>query len=928
MRPEGRGTIILVALWLGLLNNVMSRQPGAVQDAIARAQFYRDRSEKAKAIEEYSRAIKLAEATYGADSDTVADVLNSQGRLLTDVGQYAKAEPVFLRSLRILEARLGPDHLSVASCLNNLALLYEATGQYARAEPLYLRSLKIKETRLSSNDLSIATSLNNLGQLYKAMGQYAKAEPLYLRSLTIREARLGPYDPAVARLINNLAFLYVSMNQPARAEPLYLRSIAIKESRLGPDDPTVATSLNNLAVLYKSTGQFAKAEPLYLRSLKIGETKLGPDDPSVATSLNNLAGLYEAMGQYAKAEPLYLRSLRIRESRLGPDHPDVATSLSNLAQVYAGAGRPIDAAAVMQRSRTSARHFVARTLPTLPDAQQAEFLKARESGGAQKSLSLGLANIGNDAIAAQSATWLANSKASAHEANAEAARVARSRDDPQLGAKSRRLADLRGQLAALTTDPPKPGMEARRLAQMQELGRAEAEVAADLGRAGLTGLRAEPWVALDEIRDALAAETTLIDIARFEVWRFGREAGVERWQPARYAAWLTPKTGPVKLIDLGPAAAIDRASATLRKSLAEAPQVIRTRGEPDAELELRTHLDALAKLVLHPLLRAAGSGTRWIVSPDADLWLVPWPALTMPDGKYAAESLQISFAVSARDPVYTKQTAAAAISTGAPLVIADPDFDTGTGAIRKPTSAADTHALSAVLGRVRPLPGTATEAQAVLSTLRRFAGGAEPRIAMSHAATESVVKQTPRPHSLVLSTHGFFLPDQVLRQSEGLLQDSGDGSRGPVLTTDGKPWENPLLRCGLLLAGCNREPLAGSDDGVLTGLEVAGLDLRGCNLVVLSACETGLGDVRNGEGVSGLRQAFQLAGARSVVATLWQVPDRDSAKLMTAFFDNLALGKGKAESLRAAQLGQIANRRQRNAAAHPFFWAAYTLTGQ
>jgi CHAT domain-containing protein/Tfp pilus assembly protein PilF len=878
------------------------------------AVLYDEQGQYAKAEPFFRRGLRITEARLGKDHPDVAAYLDNLARLSYEQGEYDRAEPLYQRSLQIYESKLGKDHPDVALCLNNLAALYAAQGQDARAEPLLQRSLQIREARLGKDHPAVAQSLHNLATLYSALGQYGKAEPLFLRSLQIREARLGKDHPDVAISLNNLAALYWDQGEYGKAEPLYQRSLQIYEARRGKDHPDVALSLHNLANLYRVQGAYARAEPLFQRSLRIWEDNLGKDHPKVATTLGVLAELYREQGQYDKAQPLNLRSLQIREEKLGKDHPDVAEILGLQARLLLSLERWTAAFDAADRGSRVLRRHTGRILPALSDSEQLTFLRTRQAPTFHEALSLGLLRR-DAAAAALSAGWVLNGKAVAQQALTERTLLARDSTDPHLAEVAARLQAVRRQLATLTFQSPPSGQEGTRRRQSDRLAEQEHDLVKRLGQLGGRSDRADPWVELAEVRRALPADAVLVEIARFPVYDFKARGAEEHWQRERYAAWVIPPAGEgeVCLLDLGEAERIEAAVQALRQALQESPRRVTKEGEPDSEQELRRPLAGLSGLVLRPLLEHIGKAKRWLLSPDADLWLMPWAALPIDEkGRYTIEDYQISYVVSGRDLVRNADKAA----TGRPVILADPDYDL------KPRKPADGETGRGALPRVQRLPGTAAEARAIAPKLAHLAG-VEPRVYLREQALEEVVKAQSRPRVLVLSTHGFFLEDQAAD-----LPERAKG-RGEAGRRSGKPAENPLLRCGLLLAGCNQRGQAadGADDGVLTGLEIAGTDLRGTELVVLSACATGLGQVHNGEGVAGLRQAFQLAGARSVLATLWSVEDRETARLMVAFFAALADGKGKAEALRAAQLQLIEARRARGGAAHPFFWAAFTVTG-
>jgi CHAT domain-containing protein/Flp pilus assembly protein TadD len=877
----------------------------------------------------FRRCLAIQEKHLGENHAEVARTLSNLAALYGTLGQQEKAEPLLLRSLKIREARIGEDPLAVSETLNNLALTYVEMGRYAKAEPLYRRALALRETKLGKEDPEVAFSVGNLAQLYRLTGRYAEAEPLFRRSLEIYETRLGKDHPQVADALSGLGNLYHSWGQDAKAEPSYLRSLEISEARLGKDHPNVAQVLSDLAALYATTGKEEKAESLLRRSLAIREAKLGKDHPEVAATLNNLGGVCHGLGKNSEAEQYHRRSLAMKEARLGKDHPDLAYSVHNLAVLEAVQGRWDEASRDTDRLRRLIRRHVALVLPGLSESEQQSFLQNTAINHSGLGPSLAVARPKDADLAVLSAGWVVNAKGLAQQTLAERALLAKDRANPRAAEVIQQLEAVRTRLAGLTYRSPPPGQEGHFRQERAQLVEKEQTWARQLGELVDRPFRTDPWINLEEVRQALPIGAVLIEINRFRTVDFMEG----RFQKAHYAAWIIPAAGKgeIRLVDLGEAEPIEQAVQGARKALQQAPEQIREAGEPNAEKQLRPALEILSQLVLRPLLPHVAEAKHWIISPDADLWLVPWAALPIPEGGYAIEKCQISYIISGRDLVSTPVK----IEKGRPTVFADPDFDLGVAVARAETRSLvnEAGALPELRGlsrpgslpRVPPLPGTGVEAKAIQPNLQLYAGH-EPRLFLREQALEGVFKALHSPKVLVLSTHGFFLENQNVAIPERI----GIEENRPALDRDGKPLENPLLRCGLLLAGCNNRDQARNpddEDGVLTGLEIVGTDLRGCELVVLSACETGVGDVRNGEGVAGLRQAFQLAGAQTIVATLWQVPDRQSAQLISSFFANLAAGQSKADALRNAQLKLIAARREQSAAAHPFFWAAYTVTG-
>lgn len=790
--------------------------------------------------------------------------------------------------------------------------------------------------------------MHSLAAVMSAKGDFAAAEQLLKTAIEIKEEaeRNSDQESLDATIsLQDLAGLYYERGEYARAEPLRKQIIAKFEKLAGPEHPDTAGAINNTARLYRAMGLYERAEPLQRRAGEILERAFPPEHPRVAHAASNLGELLLSVGKHAEARELFGRSASIRERVLGSAHPYTSISWQNLAFAAAGCGDWNAALDAADRGRRGVRRYVARVLPSLTDREQLQFLKIRDEVNLHGILSLGLVRANDAEAAERSASWVANAKAVGQEATAEAIQIARQAREPAAHRAAAELQEIREEIAGLRQAAEKSATDQSK-ARLEALEQRERAAILALGISFDWLEREDPWVAIGAIRAALPATSVFVDIVRFRPRDFtlaAREG--ERFEPygaPRYVAWVVPPagSGQIRVVDLGEAAAIDALIAEYRDRIeaAKGPDgTIQKQGEAAAQAELAVVAAPLAKRTIEPLLAVAKEELRkdpeeLVISPDGPLWLVPFAALVLADGRFAVEVVAIRHVTSGRDLVAKPAAAGgdASSRTGPPLIMAAPNFDSQSTGKTSSQSAADRGLArpggpSLRVQRAVPLPGTLEEAHSVADSVRRIAAKA-PQIVVADEATETRFKSTRRPALALLPTHGFFLDGQEFDADALAIQRAGTG-RG-LVDIRGDELENPLTRCGLMFAGCNRASGVGdSEDGILTGLEILGCDLRGTQLVVLSACQTALGKVESGEGVAGLRQAFQLAGAETVVSTLWSVPDKETAQLSTFMFTALAEGASPAQAVRRAQLELIKQRYDFLEANHPVFWAAFTATG-
>jgi len=876
-----------------------SMHPDVAETLSNLALIYIEQAAYAKAEPLIVRSLAIREKALGPTHPDLAITLINLAGLHEQQGAYKKAEPIFVRALDILDKALGPMHPYVAFALNALGLLYIDEGVYTKAEPLLSRALDIREKSLGPTHALVASSLDSLALLYRNRGAFGKAEPLLVRAVDISENALGPMHPIVANALANLGSFYRDQGAFGKAEPLYLRALDIDEKAKGLMHRDVANHLTNLAWLYLKQGAYGRAEPLALRALDISEKALGPTHPEVAVALVTLAALYTDQGAHGKAESLYLRALRIDEKMLARMHPEVAKDLDGLGRLYRVQGARDKALAVLTRSVAIREAQLRTELPRLSESRRRALMTVLGKETAS------VVSFQVDAMPASeralqlALTTVLRRKGRILDSLAETQATLRSHLTPALRAQLDQLAQARTELSRLWYSPPNPHDGGNRTAAIAA-GRARVEgLEAKLGTASVE-LRAQSApITIANVRAALPPGAMLVEFVRYQ--RFASTVAEQSLQPDRYVAYLMTRQGPLQWVSLGDAAPIDAAVDAALATLHRAATTDATRAA----------LQALDDLVLAPIRPQLAGISHVILAPDSKLNLVPFEALIDSERHYEIEQRLMSYVTSGRDLL---RLAVRREPRSPPVIVASPDY----GPLPSPSAIG--------IGSFAPLAGAAAE----VHELQRFFPTAP---VVGAAATKHALAALAGPAILHVATHGFYTHDVgATLARDAPTSTAAGGSSGPLakrgmaLVSGSSPPPPPpadepldgLDQAGLAMAGANQ-----GADGIVTAREIAGFDWWGTKLVVLSACETGVGAVPSGDGVYGLRRAVVLAGAEAQVVSLWNIGDLSAQVLMRAYYDELARGTGRAEAMREAKLRLL----RQPAYAHPRHWAAFILAG-
>ena len=869
----------------------------------------------------FERLIPILEKEKGVSGGTLAGALYNQGRCLYRLGDLNEAKASYERARAIVLKEFGPDYLLDGYVSNSLGNLLSETGEFDLARSEYENAIRIGV--LSHRDDFVSSCLANMGSLYRDLGDNAAAETSFAKALEVETRSYGARSSEAARTTYSLGRLYYQDGDYQRALAFAETSLDIRREVLGPDHTEVADSMLLLGLCRLETGQPQSAAPQFEKAEAIYKERLGATHWDVSEALYGLAKATDRMGNTAKARALYEQSLQLKEMVVGPDHPSLGEISSDLATLLGRTGHEREAFALALHSARMVGQHVRAMIASFPERQALSYAAISKRG-----LDVAISSLRRKPGAdATSKCWDALIHARALVTD-EMARRNRSLTDVQdsevarlegeRSTANRKLANLLVRGPESEPDEYRTHLDAARRG-VEEVERRLAEKSRDFREQ-----QAGSLIGFDAVSGALSKGDALVALVLYKDALQSKEA------TPSYLAFVKRGQSAPETVFFGPAAPVDTLVARMRREMAS----------PTSEAAYRRMALELRKIIWDPLPVRGAERVFWIA--DGSISFVNVYALPVEgEGRYLVDQGPLIVNLVAERDLVSLATQAK-LGTGL-LAIGGADFEKSEQTSDRAQASVSVTTMSprrfrgTEAGcesfrniRFEPLPETIEEAKTIAGLWDRARGSSEKNALLlvgSGASEASFKAKAPGRRTLHVATHGFFLGENCPGAGLGTRGISG---HSPKKSSASESLGQPLYLSGLVLAGANHREDAGPDDedGVLTAEEIAALDLHGVEWGVLSACESGVGNVEAREGIRGLRCAFQAAGVRTLIMSLWSVDDEATREWMTALYDcHLVRKLGTGTSLREASRQILATRRSRNVTTHPFFWAGFVGTG-
>ncbi len=866
------------------------------------ANLYVTMGDHSRALPMHLEALENARKSLGEEHPSYGARLNNLAVLYQTIGEYGKALPLFIEALENTGKNLGIEHVEYGVRLNNLGLVYETLGEYNKALPLFIEALENTGKNLGKEHSDYGISLNNLAGLYVKMGEYSKAMPLYIEALKITEKSLGKEHSEYGIGLGNLAHLYRTKGEYSKALRLYLAALENAEKSLGKGHVNYGISLNNLALLYQKMGEYSKALPLYLETLDNVEKSLGTEHSDYGIYLNNLADLYHTMDEYSKALPLYLEALKNTERSLGKNHPYYGIRLTSLAQLYESMGDSMVALPLFIEANVNLLNQIKEIFSFRSEREKKAFLsKVEYLFGIYQSANYRSMNLSEEYLEMNLKNQMSLKGLllnSGKNILVELEKI----ENSTLG---KLIMDFKrnNQLYSRQLALP-PYLRTINFDSLLDLiNNQEAQLVREYNtHIGAAIDYHKDW---RKVQGALGKNEIAIEFSHF------RYKTSKEWTDSIfYVAYLIKKEWEEpKMVFLFEEKQL---SAILKQKSPN--QLYTTRGgKSQTTYKGGSFSDSLYHYLWSPLESYLEGVQKVYYSPDGLLHQIPFAAIGDSTGllsdKYELVKLSSSYVLAEGQTEPDKSDF---------ILIGGINYEYDTTAQKSlgrlaynfiDTSLRGTRSNGASWNY---LEGTNQE----ILQLEQLVKENNSRVTSwsSDMATEKRFKALSgkSPRVLHIATHGFFFEDpedKAQRAEESVYIQSKD----------------PLMRSGLLLSGANYAWSHGSnpfedENGILTAMEISNMDLSNTDMVVLSACETGLGDINGSEGVYGLQRAFKMAGVNIIVMSLWQVPDKETTQFMNLFYGQWLKGIPVRTAFRKAQ-----NEMQMKYPDEPLKWAAFVL---